>query len=55
MNTNDDRQKVLDNFEYMYDYDRAIDFKEEYDRQSEIAKYECDKGLDKLINNSGCA
>lgn len=53
LNNNDDRQKVLDNFEYMYDYDRAIDFKEEYDRQSEIAKYECDAGLDKLINNSG--
>lgn len=55
LNNNDDRQKVLDNFEYMYDYDRAIDFKEEYDRQSEIAKYECDEGLDKLINNSGYA
>ena len=55
LNNNEDRQKVLDNFEYMYDYDRAIDFKEEYDRQSELAKYECDEWLDKLINNSGCA
>lgn len=53
LNNNDDRQKVLDNFEYMYDCDRAIDFEEEYGRQSEIAKYECDEGLDKLINNSG--
>lgn len=55
LNNNFDRQKVLDNFEYMYDCDRAIDFEEEYGRQSEIAKYECDKGLDKLINNSGYA
>ena len=39
----------------MYDYDRAIDFKEEYGRQSELAKYECDEWLDKLINNSRCA
>lgn len=52
LNNNDDRQKVLDDFEYMYDYDRAIDFKEEYDRRSEIAKYECDEGLDELVNNS---
>lgn len=55
LNNNEDRQKVLDNFEYMYDYDRAIDFKEEYGRQSELAKYECDEWLDKLINNSRCA
>lgn len=55
LNNNEDRQKVLDNFEYMYDYDRAIDFKEEYDRQSEIAKYKCDERLDELVNNSGYA
>lgn len=52
LNNNEDRQKVLDNFEYIYDCDRAVDFKEEYDRRSEIAKYECDEGLDELVNNS---
>ena len=52
LNNNEDRQKVLNNFEYMYDCDRAIDFKEEYNRQSELAKYDCDERLDELINNS---
>lgn len=52
LNNNADRQKVLDNFEYMYDCDRSIDFKEEYDRRSELAKYKCDERLDELINNS---
>ena len=55
LNNNADRQKVLDNFEYDYKCDRVADFEEEYDRQSEIVKYDCDERLDELVNNSGYA